>query len=327
MPHFQLTSEIMQTLYNAAGKTKTSLTGNSPRKQTLNSMKNVSMLFGWCRSGGGVLQKWESPYQAIVLSSLMEPPIQNGRAAERFTGTSHDLTRIRTNCSPPLQYRALCLAHTLPAPSLDTNLPLSTSSTLPHCFIFAYRYLWTLFFSSVLFNVTISLLVPSSPLSLSHYGFCSHSAECSVLRPEPLVEDNLHWSICKTVPPSGTLCRFILWNARGKLSRCAVKLLLCVGRKERNGENNKDNAEQQNIAISHASLTGPVRNKPGGVRYTTLRGKNKMKKSKLKCGAVNANYVTFCKTAWHYASHYYGNIHKNSQLIQKCWERAVELAA
>lgn len=163
------------------------------------------MLFGWGRSGGGVLQKWESPYQAIVLSSLMEPPIQNGRTAERFTGASHDLPHIRTNCSPPLQHRALCLARTLPALSLDTNLPLSTSLTLPHRFIFAYRYLWTLFFSSVLFNVTISLLIPSSPLSLSlsHYGFCSHSAECSVLRPEPLVEDNLYWSICKTVPPRG----------------------------------------------------------------------------------------------------------------------------
>lgn len=260
---------------------------------------------------------------SVLPNGATHPKRESSRTLHRHIPRSHSHPH-KLQSPTAVQYS---LAHTLPAPSLDTNLPLSTSSTLPHCFIFAYRYLWTLFFSSVLFNVTISLLVPSSPLSLSHYGFCSHSAECSVLRPEPLVEDNLHWSICKTVPPSGTLCRFILWNARGKLSRCAVKLLLCVGRKERNGENNKDNAEQQNIAISHASLTGPVRNKPGGVRYTTLRGKNKMKKSKLKCGAVNANYVTFCKTAWHYASHYYGNIHKNSQLVQKCLERAVELAA
>ncbi len=61
--------------------------------------------------GGGVLKKWESPYQAIVLSSLMEPPIQNGRAAQARAHPTISLASAQA-AVPPLQHSlSLAAAH------------------------------------------------------------------------------------------------------------------------------------------------------------------------------------------------------------------------
>lgn len=216
MSRFKITSEIRewrQTLYAAAGETKT--TCYCPRKQPLNSVKHVSMLSDGVSREGGVLQKWKSPYQAIVLSSLME----NGRAAQARAHPTISLASAQA-AVPSLQHSRVSLPHT--PRSFITHKPPSFNFTSQSL----YRSLWTLFCSSVLFSVTISLPVLSLSLSLSlalslRILLTLGRMQCAT--PWATSEDNLHWSICQIVPP----LRVWLLKCQGELSSRAAKLVLC----------------------------------------------------------------------------------------------------
>ncbi len=115
--------------------------------------------------GGGknafpFLEEMESPYQAIVLSSLMEPPIQNGEEQHRLERIPRSPSHPRKLQSPHCSTVWVSLPHT----------PRSFIRHKPPSFNFTsqslYRYLWTVFCSSVLLAL-LSLFLSSRSLSLS----------------------------------------------------------------------------------------------------------------------------------------------------------------
>ncbi len=195
------------------------------RANSMNSVKNVSMLFGWSQSGRWGLAEMEKPLPG---NSSVLPNVHPSK-----TGEQHRLERIPRSPSHPHKLQSphcstvwVSLPHT--PRSFITHSPLSVNFTSQSL----YRSLWTLFCLALL-----SLFRSSRSLSLITDS--AHTRPNAVCYALSHYEDTDQY--VKSPPPQGSTAEISGGNCPD-----VQRNLCCVGGKR----NNKDNTMQFLILVS-----------------------------------------------------------------------------